>query len=205
MAVTVQMIENKEFSTAAMGYKRKEVDEFLDEIADEMEAMTNEIQSLRMRVSQLSQPGQAQPRSVRADVPAPLDLSQPLITKPEEKPEAPAEPVKQPEEKREPLRTDVGAEAAGMLRTAQRVYDETIRDAREEAHRIVENAQKKMEEENRLLEKEREETESALTTLRASAVEYKRKLQNLLNSQQKLLDDAASLFEDPNAEVNTKE
>ena len=32
MALTVQMIESKEFSVAAMGYQRKEVDEFLDEI-----------------------------------------------------------------------------------------------------------------------------------------------------------------------------
>ena len=36
MAITVQMIENKEFTTAPMGYKRKEVDMFLDEICDEM-------------------------------------------------------------------------------------------------------------------------------------------------------------------------
>ena len=39
MALTVQMIESKEFSRAAMGYNRKEVDEFLDEICDEMDRL----------------------------------------------------------------------------------------------------------------------------------------------------------------------
>jgi len=204
MAVTVQMIENKEFTKQPLGYNKKEVDEFLDEIADEMEAMTNEIQSLRMRLSQASQPG-TQAKPLRGEAPAPLDLSAPLITPPAEVREEPmARPapaaevpeVKEVQEKREPLRTDIGTEAAGMLRTAQRVYDETIRDAKDEAKRIVDEAQRKKEEETRLLEKEREETEIALNTLRASAAEYKRKLQNLLDSQQKLLDDASSLFEE---------
>ena len=48
MAITVQMIENKEFTTAAMGYKRKEVDMFLDEICDEMDRLNEEIQSLQL-------------------------------------------------------------------------------------------------------------------------------------------------------------
>ena len=59
MAVTVQMIENKEFSTAAMGYKRKEVDEFLDEICDEMDRLHEEIAQLQMRLSKAGQ-GQTQ-------------------------------------------------------------------------------------------------------------------------------------------------
>ena len=54
MAITVQMIENKEFTTAPMGYKRKEVDMFLDEICDEMDRLNDEIQSLQIKLSQLS-------------------------------------------------------------------------------------------------------------------------------------------------------
>ena len=47
MAVTIQMIETKEFKTKPHGYDPDEVDMFLDEIADEFEDMQHEIQSLR--------------------------------------------------------------------------------------------------------------------------------------------------------------
>ena len=55
MALTVQMIESKEFSRAAMGYNRKEVDEFLDEICDEMDRLHEEIAGLQMRLSKAGQ------------------------------------------------------------------------------------------------------------------------------------------------------
>lgn len=47
MAVTIQMIETKEFKTKPHGYDPDEVDMFLDEIADEFEDMQHEIQALR--------------------------------------------------------------------------------------------------------------------------------------------------------------
>lgn len=64
MAVTIQMIETKEFKTVSRGYDPEEVDVFLDEIADEFEEMQREIQSLRM--SSRSQPAPA-PAPVSAD------------------------------------------------------------------------------------------------------------------------------------------
>ena len=198
MAITVQMIENKEFTTAPMGYKRKEVDMFLDEICDEMDRMNEEIQSLQLKLSQANQQNAQAYRNPRAavraaaGVPAPLDVQEA-----EEPQEAPApQPAAAPEAKKEPLRTDVGTEATGLLRTAQRVYDETIRDAKEEAKRIIDQAQTKADDQLKLQQKEREEMEEALHALRESAQEYKKKLQALLNGQQKLLDDAAGLFEE---------
>lgn len=47
MAVTIQMIETKEFKVKPNGYDPEEVDVFLDSIIDEFEDMTREIQSLR--------------------------------------------------------------------------------------------------------------------------------------------------------------
>ena len=60
MAVTIQMIETKEFKTKANGYDPEEVDVFLDEIADEFEEMQREIQSLRASVAR-PQPTQHAP------------------------------------------------------------------------------------------------------------------------------------------------
>ena len=191
MAITVQMIENKEFTTAPMGYKRKEVDMFLDEICDEMDRLNDEIQSLQIKLSQASQAAAQPMRSARpaVSVPAPLDAVEPA---PEAEEKAPAEP----EPKKAPLRTDLGAEAAALLQAAQRVYKETVNDAKNEAKRIVDEAQAKVDDQLKLQQKEREEMDEALRTLRESAREYRKKLETLLTNQQKLLDDAAGLFEE---------
>ena len=191
MAITVQMIENKEFTTAPMGYKRKEVDMFLDEICDEMDRLNDEIQSLQIKLSQASQAAAQPMRSARpaVSVPAPLDAAEPA---PEAEEKAPAEP----EPKKAPLRTDLGAEAAALLQAAQRVYKETVNDAKNEAKRIVDEAQANVDDQLKLQQKEREEMDEALRTLRESAREYRKKLETLLTNQQKLLDDAAGLFEE---------
>jgi len=47
MAVTVQMIETKEFKVIQRGYDPEEVDLFLDEIVDEMERLQKEADRLR--------------------------------------------------------------------------------------------------------------------------------------------------------------
>jgi len=49
MAVTIKMIEEKEFKTKANGYDPEEVDEFLNDIMDEFERMEREIYSLKNR------------------------------------------------------------------------------------------------------------------------------------------------------------
>ena len=205
MAITISMIEDKEFSIVPMGYKRKEVDEFLDEICDEMERMGDEIKSLQMKLSQAGQGGTQIYQNGRAgmgrpnvSVPAPLDID----SEPEKAPEAPApaQPAPQPAQpvqaapRQEPLRTDAASEATGLLRTAQRVYDETIRNAKEEARQILENAQAQVDEQLKLQKQEREATEEALQTLRQAGLDYKKKFQTLIAGQQKLLDDAGDIF-----------
>ena len=49
--ITVDEISRKEFSFANKGYNQKEVDDFLDDICDEMERMENEIIDLRQKTS----------------------------------------------------------------------------------------------------------------------------------------------------------
>ena len=49
--ITVDLISSKEFSFENKGYNRKEVDDFLDAICDEMERMENEIQTLRQKTT----------------------------------------------------------------------------------------------------------------------------------------------------------
>lgn len=54
MAITVQMIEEKEFKTKVRGYDPVEVDEFLDDICDELIVMQGEIANLQARLAQAS-------------------------------------------------------------------------------------------------------------------------------------------------------
>ena len=45
--ITIEVIETKEFHTAARGYNQHEVDEFLDSICDEMERLEAEMSALQ--------------------------------------------------------------------------------------------------------------------------------------------------------------
>ncbi len=60
--VTVDLISTKEFSHVSKGYNPKEVDEFLDDICDEMERMEAEIKDLRQKttVVRTAQPAAAE-------------------------------------------------------------------------------------------------------------------------------------------------
>ena len=49
--ITVEEISSKEFSFASKGYNQKEVDDFLDDICDEIERMEGEIMDLRQKTS----------------------------------------------------------------------------------------------------------------------------------------------------------
>ena len=49
--ITVDEISRKEFSFANKGYNQKEVDDFLDDICDEMERMEAEIMDLKQKTS----------------------------------------------------------------------------------------------------------------------------------------------------------
>ena len=49
--ITIDLISSKEFSIESKGYNKKEVDEFLDDICDEMERMEAEIKDLKQKTT----------------------------------------------------------------------------------------------------------------------------------------------------------
>ena len=49
--ITVEMISQKQFSISNKGYNQSEVDDFLDDICDEIERMENEIMGLRQKTT----------------------------------------------------------------------------------------------------------------------------------------------------------
>ena len=67
--VTVEIISSKEFTIENRGYSRQEVDEFLDDVCDEMERMEEEIQQLRQKNTAVREniPAPAAPSATPAD------------------------------------------------------------------------------------------------------------------------------------------
>ena len=49
--ITVELISRKEFTVSPKGYNQVEVDNFLDDICEEMEKMENEIMTLRQKTT----------------------------------------------------------------------------------------------------------------------------------------------------------
>lgn len=161
MSITVAMIEEKEFKTKVRGYDPVEVDEFLDDICDEMVILQDEIASLQARLAQASrQQAYAAPLLQRTQ-PAP----------------APAE--------------DDGAKK--LLERAQRMYDETIKDAEREAARIIANAQSQVVDvETQKLEGQRDALQQQVNELRAQTINYRNRLLQLMQDQREMLDNLTS-------------
>lgn len=61
MAITIDMIANKEFSVKARGYDTNEVDDFLDALLDDMEAREIAYKEMEARLAQATAAAAAQP------------------------------------------------------------------------------------------------------------------------------------------------
>ncbi|MBR5110135.1 MAG: DivIVA domain-containing protein [Clostridia bacterium] len=184
MAITVAMIEEKEFKTKMRGYDPNEVDEFLDEICDEMVALQEEIATLNQRLSQASQQSSAYAPSA---VPAPA----PVVPVPAPVP-APA-PVKK--EEPAPQKDEVSASAQKLLARAQKVYDDTLADAQQEAEQILADAKAKAAEQIGSLEDQRDALAKEVDELKASAKDYRERFLRLIEDQQHVLKAETALFE----------
>ena len=173
MPITIAMIEEKEFKTKVRGYDPVEVDEFLDEICDELIALQDEVASLQ---EQLNQTRAQAARPVRQE-PAP-------VAPPTTRPQVPAIAKEQEETLRK------------LLVNAQRVSDETVAEAHARAEAIVAEAQSKAEEAVADIASERESLAQEVDILRKAAKDYKERFQRLVDDQMHILKGESELFSD---------
>ena len=179
MAITVAMIEEKEFKTKVRGYDPVEVDEFLDEICDEMVAMQDEINSLNQRLAQAS-------RGAYSTVPVPGAVPAPAPTP------IPA-PVAAPVQNQ--TVQDTSEAAQKLLARAQKMYDETVAEAKAEAEEILKNAHSRADVGLDALEEEKAELEKEVEMLRAAAADYRERFLRLVEDQTHVLKSETKLFE----------
>ncbi len=157
--ITIDLISSKEFSIESKGYNKKEVDEFLDDICDEMERMESEIKDLRQKTV-----------TVR-ETPAPVAA-----------PAAPAATAQDADSFRE------------ILEMAQKVKEETIRKAKEDAEAIRARAEAEATDRLDGLNEEKDQLTRQVAALKTTAADYRAKFEQLLQAQQEALEKATDLF-----------
>ena len=169
MAITISDIEQKEFAYKGAGYDPYDVDQFLDQICDEMVAMQDHIDQLEADLTKARQEAEAaravqpvKPEIVRVEEPAPVAKTSQTL---------------------ESILLNAQKLADGAVEDAKRKADTIVRDAEQKAGGIVEDAR----EEKATLEK-------SVEALRASAAEFKKNFLTMMEEQKKLLNSNLSLF-----------
>jgi DivIVA domain-containing protein len=218
MALTPEDVVNKRFQATKFreGYDQDEVDDFLDEVVNELRRLTEDNEELRQklgacerRVGELSRASVARENAepaapVASPAVAAMAMPQPMAM-PMQSPVTVAQPVMAPEPMMAPVAQQLqvvgqGPEAAaGMLALAQKLHDEYVRngeqqrdrivgDAREHAARLVREAEEKQRQTLGSLEQERSLLERKIDELRAFEREYRSRLKSYLEGQLRELD-----------------
>jgi DivIVA domain-containing protein len=210
MALTPEDVVNKRFQATKFreGYDQDEVDDFLDEVVNELRRLGEENEELRTklgscerRVGELSRAtvaresseSQQMPVQVAAPPPPPVQMPQPVA-------------VHAPDPSRSQLEAvGQGPEAAaGMLALAQKLHDEYVRngeqtrdrivgEAREHSTRLMREAEEKQRQTLGSLEQERSLLERKIDELRAFEREYRSRLKSYLEGQLRELESKAAV------------
>ena len=212
MALTPEDVVNKRFQATKFreGYDQDEVDDFLDEVVNELRRLGEENEELRSklgacerRVGELSRATVARDGEPEA---APVMAAAPPAPVAQE----PARPTMAAAMNPSRSSGDVSPaaqgpqEAAGMLALAQKLHDEYVRngeqqrdrivsEAREHATRLVREAEEKQRQTLGSLEQERSLLERKIDELRAFEREYRSRLKSYLEGQLRELEQKAAV------------
>ncbi len=207
MALTPEDVVNKRFQATKFreGYDQDEVDDFLDEVVNELRRLSEENDELRQklsvcerRVGELSRATVAREQAPEPEAVAPVPVPSPAPM-----PVAMPEPVRPAAEQLQAVGQGPEA-AAGMLALAQKLHDEYVRngeqqrdrivgEAREHAARLVREAEEKQRQTLGSLEQERSLLERKIDELRAFEREYRSRLKSYLEGQLRELEAKAAV------------
>ena len=164
MALTIDDIYDKEFALKGGGYDRNDVDQFLDEICDEMTNMLEHIEKLEGDLKQAQMEVEAAKAAAQN-----AQAAAPVVVK--------SEPIARTSETLE-----------GILLSAQRLADEAVANAKSKAEGIVKEAQEKAEKIVDDAKAEKDTLGGELDTLRKSVAEYKTGFMTMLEKYKKMLE-----------------
>jgi len=161
MALTIDDIYDKEFALKGAGYDRNDVDQFLDQICDEMANMLDHIEKLEKDLKQAQM--EAEAAKAAAQKAAPVVVQQ--------------EPIARTSETLE-----------GILISAQRLADEAVEKAKAKAEDILKEAEKKAGEIVDEARTEKETLSAQMDGMRKGVADYKKSFQALIEKYKTMLD-----------------
>ncbi len=183
MAITPADIEQQTFSPSKHGYDTEEVDNFLEQISVEVDAMLQKIADLKARLtnteSQLAA-AQAEAQTLSDQIAAGAATPAATVVAPAPAPE-PAQNSMQASEH----------QISQVLIVAQQSADKLVEDARENAERIRNDADAKAREVIRQALAEKQNELDEIDRLKSSREEFRAEYKKLL---QHFMDDAESVF-----------
>ena len=160
MALTIDDIYDKEFIIKGQGYDRNDVDQFLDQICDEMISMQEHADQLKMQVE-----------SLERELTAAREMAE----------------TRQPEVQQKNISQTSNA-LEGILLSAQRLADEQVENARKQADDIIAQAQEKADHMVETAHQEHSQLDKELDMMRDMVSNYKKSFLELLSKQKELLD-----------------
>jgi len=166
MSITVKDIHEKVFGKQSRGYNVDEVDDFLDAIAETMEALVRENMALRDKADQ-------SPAAVEsAPVPKDYKMDEPSYLK------------------------NLEATLRETLISAQRIADETVADARVKADQLIAGAEDQANALVASAKNEAEAARGELQDIKKATVDYRERFLRLVKDQAHVLKAETELFGD---------
>jgi len=189
MAITVKDISDKVFSKQVRGYSIEEVDDFLDELAAQMETL---IRENRAMMQQLEEAKAAKETESAVVVPAPVVVApqpvQPIVAvQPQQQPAMLADEPQYFKNLETTLRE--------TLISAQRLADETVAEARKKANTMVANAEEQAAAIAAAAKAEAEAVRAETEETKKAAADYRARFLRMVEDQMHALKADSSLFE----------
>lgn len=183
MAITVKDINEKVFTKQVRGYSIEEVDDFLDELAEQMEVLIRENRSLMQQVEE------AKENTVKV-------VEAPVVAQP-----APVV-IAQPAQSVQPMLADepqyfknLETTLRETLLNAQRIADETVAEARQKANDMIAAAEEQAAAIASNANADVEAIRVEAAELRKAADEYRASFLRLVEDQVSVLKADSTLFE----------
>lgn len=178
MAITVKDIQEKDFGTQKVnGYNVEEVDDFLDEIAEQLGALIRENLALEAQVERLDK----ELEEAKTVVPAPV--------------EEPVSAAKEPEYDDENYFKNLQTAIRESLIGSQRIADETVAKARRQADQMINEAQEKAAQIVSDANAEAENVKAEYEGVRKAIENYRASFRKLVEDQVQVYKNNSSIFD----------
>ena len=189
MPISVRDIQEKEFSRQKRdGYNIEEVDDFLDEISDQLSVLIRENMALAEQVKAL----QAENEKLAASASAPAP--------PEPAPAAAPAPVEavssdEPAYDEPSYFKNLEVTLRDTLINAQRIADETVAEARKKAQEVISSAEEQAATTVSNAKVEAESVKAEADNIRKTIATYRANFRHLVEGQVQVLKETDSLFD----------